>query len=147
MSTQYRLVQSGKTASGSCSAGPRFVRACSATDKKKILIKSVTFYMYHCHYFACGPPCLLHYTDWPASHKRVGHLSLNRPPCSYFWFLERVMSLNILHPLKIYQHTKFHSPMLTRESLHLRSLNICHRAVSHYAFLPLRLKQSGLKRW
>jgi hypothetical protein len=27
MSTQYRLVQSGKTASGSCSAGPRFVRA------------------------------------------------------------------------------------------------------------------------
>jgi hypothetical protein len=32
MSTQYRLVQSGKTASGGCSAGPRFVRACSATD-------------------------------------------------------------------------------------------------------------------
>jgi hypothetical protein len=26
MSTQYRLVQSGKTASGGCSAGPRFVR-------------------------------------------------------------------------------------------------------------------------
>jgi hypothetical protein len=32
MSTQYRLVQSGKTSSGGCSAGPRFVRACSATD-------------------------------------------------------------------------------------------------------------------
>jgi hypothetical protein len=32
MSTQYRLVQTGKTASGGCSAGPRFVRACSATD-------------------------------------------------------------------------------------------------------------------
>jgi hypothetical protein len=30
MSTQYRLVQSGKTASGGCSAGPRSVRACSA---------------------------------------------------------------------------------------------------------------------
>jgi hypothetical protein len=27
MSTQYRLVQSGKTASDGCSAGPRFVRA------------------------------------------------------------------------------------------------------------------------
>jgi hypothetical protein len=27
MSTQYRLVQSGKTASGGCSAGPRFARA------------------------------------------------------------------------------------------------------------------------
>jgi hypothetical protein len=32
MSTQYRLVQAGQTASRSCSAGPRFVRACSATD-------------------------------------------------------------------------------------------------------------------
>jgi hypothetical protein len=32
MSTQYRLVQLGKTASGGCSAGPRFIRACSATD-------------------------------------------------------------------------------------------------------------------
>jgi hypothetical protein len=37
MSTQYRLVQSGKTASGGCSAGPRFVRACSATDLLFIL--------------------------------------------------------------------------------------------------------------
>jgi hypothetical protein len=27
MSTQYRLAQSEKTASGGCSAGPRFVRA------------------------------------------------------------------------------------------------------------------------
>jgi hypothetical protein len=27
MSTQYRFMQSGKTASGGCSAGPRFVRA------------------------------------------------------------------------------------------------------------------------
>jgi hypothetical protein len=32
MSTHVRLVQSGKTASGGCSAGPRFVRSCSATD-------------------------------------------------------------------------------------------------------------------
>jgi hypothetical protein len=41
MSTQYRLVQSGKTASGGCSAGPRFVRACSATDYYIIIIHSV----------------------------------------------------------------------------------------------------------
>jgi hypothetical protein len=32
MSTQYRLVESGKIASGGCSAGPRFVRACSTMD-------------------------------------------------------------------------------------------------------------------
>jgi hypothetical protein len=38
MSTQYRLVQSGKTASGGCSAGPRFVRACIATDFFFLLI-------------------------------------------------------------------------------------------------------------
>jgi hypothetical protein len=39
MSTQYRLVQSGKTASGGCSAGPRFVRACSATDLFYFILK------------------------------------------------------------------------------------------------------------
>jgi hypothetical protein len=31
MSTQYRLVQSGKTASGGCSAG-KVHQSCSATD-------------------------------------------------------------------------------------------------------------------
>jgi hypothetical protein len=41
MSTQYRLVQSGKTASGGCSAGPRFARACSATD----------YYYYYYYYY------------------------------------------------------------------------------------------------
>jgi hypothetical protein len=46
MSTQYRLVQSGKTASGGCSAGPRFVRACSATDKKKQLCEYESFQNY-----------------------------------------------------------------------------------------------------
>jgi hypothetical protein len=37
MSNQYRLVQSGKTASGGCSAGPRFITACSATVKKGVV--------------------------------------------------------------------------------------------------------------
>jgi hypothetical protein len=40
------------------------------------LIKSVTFLILPlplCFYFACGPPCLLHYRDWPASHKRLDH--------------------------------------------------------------------------
>jgi hypothetical protein len=41
MSTQYRLVQSRKTASGGCSAGPRFVRACSTTDSS-----SSSYYYY-----------------------------------------------------------------------------------------------------
>jgi hypothetical protein len=40
MSTQYRLVQSGKTASGSCR--PRFVRACSATDFILTLVTMAT---------------------------------------------------------------------------------------------------------
>jgi hypothetical protein len=40
------------------------------------LIKSVAFLFLPLSlflYFACGPPCLLHYTDWPGSHKRLGH--------------------------------------------------------------------------
>jgi hypothetical protein len=28
-------------------------------------------------YFVCGPPCVLNYTDWPASHKRLDHTDLN----------------------------------------------------------------------
>jgi hypothetical protein len=27
-------------------------------------------------YFACSPPCLLHYTVWPMSHKRLNHTDL-----------------------------------------------------------------------
>jgi hypothetical protein len=45
MSTQYRLVQSRKTASGGCSAGPRFVRACSATDFYYLTQKSLVSIM------------------------------------------------------------------------------------------------------
>jgi hypothetical protein len=45
MSTQYRLVQSGKTASGGCSAGPRFVRAVAPRIyflfKKKMEIETI----------------------------------------------------------------------------------------------------------
>jgi hypothetical protein len=37
MLTQYHLVQSRKTASGGCSDGPRFVRACSTTGEKNLV--------------------------------------------------------------------------------------------------------------
>jgi hypothetical protein len=43
MSTQYRLVQSGKTASGGCSAGPRFVRAVAPRIYLFIFILKFTF--------------------------------------------------------------------------------------------------------
>jgi hypothetical protein len=46
MSTQYRLVQSGKTASGGCSAGPRFVRAVAPRIK---LINHVFILLFMLH--------------------------------------------------------------------------------------------------
>jgi hypothetical protein len=45
MSTQYRLVQSGKTASGGCSAGQGFVRAVAPRIKKKIFGTSFQPYL------------------------------------------------------------------------------------------------------
>jgi hypothetical protein len=44
MSTQYRLVQSGKTASGGCSAGPRFVRAVAPRIIIIIIILHYTYW-------------------------------------------------------------------------------------------------------
>jgi hypothetical protein len=44
------------------------------------LIKSVTFLFLPLPlflYFACVSPCLLHYTDWPASHKRLDHTGVH----------------------------------------------------------------------
>jgi hypothetical protein len=38
MSTQYRLVQSGKTASGGCSAGRRIVRAVVVVEWLTLLL-------------------------------------------------------------------------------------------------------------
>jgi hypothetical protein len=46
MSPQYRLVQSGKTASGGCSAGPRFVRAVAP---RIIIIKKENVESYSMH--------------------------------------------------------------------------------------------------
>jgi len=45
MSTQYRLVQSGETASGGCSAGPRFVRAVAP----RIYFTFFIFYRHFAH--------------------------------------------------------------------------------------------------
>jgi hypothetical protein len=40
--------------------------------------KVLLFYFYYCHYFVfcLRPLCLLHCTDWPASHKRLDHTDL-----------------------------------------------------------------------
>jgi hypothetical protein len=48
MSTQYRLVQSGKTASGGCSAGPRFVRAVAP----RIIIIIIIMLFFACILYA-----------------------------------------------------------------------------------------------
>jgi len=43
-------------------------------------------------------------------------LKFNRPPCSYFSFFAKMVLLKVVHPLKIYQNTKFHGPTLTGTS-------------------------------
>jgi hypothetical protein len=43
-------------------------------------------------------------------------LNFNHPPCSYFWFFTKVVSLRVVHSLKFYQNTKFHGPTLTDAS-------------------------------
>jgi hypothetical protein len=40
-----------------------------------------------------------------------------RPSCSYFSFLAKMALLKVVHPLKIYQNTKFHDRTLTGASL------------------------------
>jgi hypothetical protein len=55
MSTQYRLVQSGKTASDGCSAGPRFVRAVAPRIYLFFLHKTIFWFSlklinYYCCY-------------------------------------------------------------------------------------------------
>jgi hypothetical protein len=33
-----------------------------------------------------------------------------------FWFFTKVVSSEVVHPVKIYQHAKFHGPVLTGAS-------------------------------
>jgi hypothetical protein len=61
MSTQYRLVQSGKTASGGCSAGPRVVRAVAPRIIYLLLlfiIRSVFGLEFICRLFTTPLPLL-----------------------------------------------------------------------------------------
>jgi hypothetical protein len=46
----------------------------------------------------------------PQNELRI--LTFKRPPCSYLLFLTKMVSLKVVHPLKIYQYTKFHVPTL-----------------------------------
>jgi hypothetical protein len=55
-------------------------------------------------------------------HKTKFELTFNRPSCSYFSFFAKVVSLKVVHPLKIYQNTECHGPTLTAA----RSLNVRH---------------------
>jgi hypothetical protein len=43
-------------------------------------------------------------------------LNFNLPPCSHASFSAKVVSVKVVHPLKIYQNTKFHGPTLTGAS-------------------------------
>jgi hypothetical protein len=54
-------------------------------------------------------------------------ITFNRPPHPYFWDFTKMLSLKVSHPLKIYQHTKFHGPTLNGLlCINIKSLNICY---------------------
>jgi len=63
-------------------------------------------------------------------HKTIC-LTFNRPPRLYFWFLAKVVYLEVVHPPKIYQNTTFHGPMVTGASFASTSIvwNSHHRHI------------------
>jgi hypothetical protein len=49
-------------------------------------------------------------------HKTKYEFTFKRPPCSYFLFLTKMVSLKVVHSLKGYHYTKSHGPTLTGAS-------------------------------
>jgi hypothetical protein len=59
----------------------------------------------------------------PQTKMRI--LTFNRLPCLYLWILTKVVLFKTVHPLKIYQNTKFQGPALTGASFASAS-EVCH---------------------
>jgi hypothetical protein len=53
--------------------------------------------------------------EFPPQNKKC-ILTFNRLPLSYFWFVTRVVSPEVVHPLKIYQPRELHGTTLTGAS-------------------------------
>jgi hypothetical protein len=77
-------------------------------------------------------------------------LTFKRQPCSYFLFLTKIVWLKVVHPLKIYQYTKFDGPTLTGASfasIHLRSLNVHHFGMVEATELKSTASKSPSMAW
>jgi hypothetical protein len=75
----------------------------------KLIGMSMNSYYAKVHLSKCN-------SSWVVSKKKLWILTFKRPPCSYSLFLTKMILLKVVHPLKIFQYTKFHGPMLTRAS-------------------------------
>jgi hypothetical protein len=71
-------------------------------NKMKLVGMSMIFYYTKLHLTNCNGP-------WVVSVKQ--NTNFNFQPA-------KMVSLKVVHPLKIYQHTKFHGPTLTDASFH-----------------------------
>jgi hypothetical protein len=84
----------------------------TASNKRMIQIKligmSMISYYTKVHLSKCN-------SSWVVSTKQNTNFNI-QTPCSYFLFLTKMVLLKVVHPLKIYQYTKFHGPMLTGAS-------------------------------
>jgi hypothetical protein len=55
--------------------------------------------------------------SWVISRKQTMNFNIQTAGMFvFFLFLTRMVSLKVVHPLKIYQYTKFHGPTLTGAS-------------------------------
>jgi hypothetical protein len=54
--------------------------------------------------------------SWVVSTEQTMNFNIQTAIMIYFLFLKKMVLLKVVHPLKIYQYTKFHCPMLTGAS-------------------------------
>jgi hypothetical protein len=74
-------------------------------------------------------------------------LTFKRPPCSYFLFLTKMILLKVVHPLKIYQNTKFHGLTLTDASFASTS-EVCTWAILEWLKVrDYKVRRRGHLQW
>jgi hypothetical protein len=85
--------------------------------------------------------------SWVVSAKQTMNFNIQLAPCSYFLFLTKMVSLKVVHPLKIYQYTKPSCSHVDwcKFCIHLRSLNVRHSGTVEGT--GLKIRRRGHLQW